>query len=93
MVIGLLRVQLHIPMCHSLKEKRSVLKRVIHRLRVNNNCAVAETGLHEHWQSAELSMVTVYSEKSAVESLLTRLENMLDEEEDFEVAARELEFL
>lgn len=93
MVIGLLRVRLHLPFTHSLKEKRSVLKRVIHRLRTNYNCAVAETAFQDHWQTAELAMVTVYAEKVMVENLLKRLEKELGKSEDFELAMQEIEFL
>jgi uncharacterized protein YlxP (DUF503 family) len=93
MVIGLLRVRLHLPQCHSLKEKRSILKRLIHRLRTNQNCAVAETNFQDTWQTAELSAVTVYAEKSTVESLLLSLERQMEGQDDFEVVAREIEFL
>lgn len=93
MVIGLLRVRLHLPFTHSLKEKRSILKRVIHRLRTKYNCAVAETGFHDHWQTAELAMVTVYAEKVMVENLLRSLEKELVKSEDFELAMQEIEFL
>lgn len=93
MVIGLLRVRLQLPFTHSLKEKRSVLKRVIHQLRTNNNCAVAETGFQDYWQTAELAIVTVYAEKPMVESLLKKLEKELGKGEDFELAMQEIEFL
>lgn len=93
MVIGCLRVRLNIYATHSLKEKRSVIKSLIHRLRANHNCAVAETGLQDVWQSAEISIVTVYAEKSHVESLLRRLLQEIDNNTDFEIAAEEIEFL
>lgn len=93
MVIGLLRVRLHLPYTHSLKEKRSILKRLIHRLRTNYNCAVGETAYQDTWQTAELAMVTVYAEKPMVESLLKKLEKEFDNSEDFELAQQEIEFL
>lgn len=93
MVIGLLRVRLHLPFSHSLKEKRSILKRLIHRLRSHYNCAVAEVDFQDHWQTAELALVTVYAEKSMVQSLLQKLEKELGKGEDFELALQEIEFL
>lgn len=93
MVIALLRVRLHLPMCHSLKEKRSIMKKVINKLRTNHNCAVAETDLQDVWQSAEISIVTVYAEKGPAESLLDKLEKLLETEEEIQVAARQIEFL
>jgi len=93
MIIGLLRLRLHLPGCHSLKEKRSVLKKIIHRLRSSHNCAVAETDHQDLWQSAELAIVTVYAEKSAAESLLEMIRKEMDRQEDFEVVAQDIEFL
>ncbi len=93
MVIGLLRVKLHLPMTHSLKEKRSIIKRLINRLRSTYNCAVAETDFNDFWQTAELAMVTVYAEKGPAESLLKQLEREFENHEDFELAAQEIEFL
>jgi len=93
MVIGLLRVRLHLPFTHSLKEKRSIIKRLVHRLRTNYNCAVGETDFQDHWQTAEFSIVTVYSEKSAVESLLKSVEKEFENNEEFELVAQEIEFL
>lgn len=93
MVIGLLRVRLHLPQTHSLKEKRSILKRLIHKLRSHYNCAVGETDFQDMWQTAELAIVTVYAEKRQVESLLSKLEKELGNSEDYELAMQEIEFL
>lgn len=93
MVIGLLRVRLLLRYTHSLKEKRSIIKRLIHHLRTNNNCAVAETAFQDVWQTAEISIVTVYAEKPMVESLFHKLENELTKGEEFELALQEIEFL
>ena len=93
MVIGLLRVRLHLHSTHSLKEKRSILKRLIHRLRTSHNCAVAETGFQDTWQTAELAIVTVYAEKTVTEALLKKLEREFDNNDDFDLAMQEIEFL
>ena len=93
MVIGLLRVRLHLPFTHSLKEKRSILKRLIHRVRTNYNCAVSETGFQDTWQTAELAFVTVYAAKPQVESLFVSLEKEFVDQDDFELTQQEIEFL
>jgi uncharacterized protein YlxP (DUF503 family) len=93
MIIGLLRVKLHLPFTHSLKEKRSILKRLINRLRSNYNCAVGETSFQDIWQTAELSIVTVYAEKAMVESLLVSIEKEFANQDDYELVMQEIEFL
>lgn len=93
MVIGLFRARLHLHSPQSLKDKRSIIKRLINHLRKNHNCAVGETGFQDHWQTAELSIVTVYAQKEQVESLFTLIEKELVSHPDWELALKEIEFL
>jgi uncharacterized protein YlxP (DUF503 family) len=93
MVIALLRVRLHIPFSHSLKEKRSVLKRLIHHLRTSYNCAVAEVDDQDTWQSAVLAIVTVYAQRAQDDSLFRAIENDLNTGEDFQLVDQKVEIL
>jgi len=93
MVIGLLRVRLHIPFSHSLKDKRSVLKRTIHALRSTFNCAVAEIDDQDLWQSAVLGICTVYANKEQVDSLFVAVQRQLSTGEDFELVDQQIEIL
>lgn len=71
MIIGACRLRLHLPGCASLKEKRSRLKPLLARLPKEFNVAVAEVGLHDIWQSAELALVTVvYDDPGFVQASL-----------------------
>jgi uncharacterized protein YlxP (DUF503 family) len=93
MVMALLRVRMHIPFSHSLKEKRSVLKRMIHHLRTSYNCAVAEVDDQDKWQSAVLAIVTVYAQREQVESLFRAIERDLSAGEDYELIDQQMEIL
>lgn len=93
MVIGLLQVRLLIGDSNSLKDKRSVLKRTIHRLRTRFNCAVAEVDDQDVWRSAVLAIVTVYSLRETAQALLADIEAELDAAVDFEVIERSVEWL
>ncbi|RKY38112.1 MAG: hypothetical protein DRP72_02450 [Candidatus Omnitrophota bacterium] len=42
MFIGYLKVDIYIPYCHSLKEKRQIIARIKERLRNKFNVSVAE---------------------------------------------------
>lgn len=73
MVIGASRVRLHLPGCASLKEKRGRLKPLLARLPREFNLAVAEVGLNDVWQSAEIALVTVVNgDAGLAHSLLER---------------------
>ena len=93
MVVGLVRVHLHIPFSQSLKDKRSVLKRIIHRLRTTYNCAVGEVDDQNLWQSAVLAITTVYSNREQVDSLFQAIERELTKSEDFHLLEYQIEYL
>lgn len=54
MTIGILTLQLHIPECTSLKQKRGILKPILARLHREFNVSAAETVLNDHWQDTIL---------------------------------------
>jgi len=73
MHIAFLQVDLHIPDSHSLKDKRSVLKRLINLIRTQHNVAIAEIGDHDAWQSAHLGLVTINNEAEATDGIMQRV--------------------
>lgn len=73
MHIAFLQVEIHIPGCHSLKAKRSVLKRLINLVRTRHNVAVAEIGNHGLWQSARLGLVTINNNGDDTDRILQRV--------------------
>jgi uncharacterized protein YlxP (DUF503 family) len=93
MIIGLLRVDLLIPGCNSLKEKRSILKKHLHRIRRTYNVAVAETDQNDKWRRAELSFITVNALKDTVERTLRKVVRELETAQDTQVLAEKMEIL
>lgn len=59
MIIGGLTIQLRMPTCHSLKEKRSIVKSVVARLRNEFNVSVAEVAEQDKWQLAVIGVACV----------------------------------
>ncbi|HPB31055.1 MAG TPA: DUF503 domain-containing protein [Candidatus Sumerlaeota bacterium] len=93
MLIGLLRLDLLLPGCNSLKDKRSVIKRILFYIRKNYNVAAAETGSQDLWRRAELSFVTVSSLRDAAENTLRHVLSEMDSQDDIEVLSDKIEFL
>jgi uncharacterized protein len=52
-------LNLFLPYCHSLKEKRQILRKVQDRLRSRFNFSVAEMDHQDLWQRAQLGAVTI----------------------------------
>ncbi len=77
MVVGLMTWELHLVACHSLKEKRHVLKSLKDRLHNRFNVSAAETAHHDLWQRAELSVCVVANERGHVESVLREADRLV----------------
>ncbi len=73
MVIGIVTIELHIPMIDSLKAKRSVIRPIIARLRSEYNVSVAEVGQQDSWRNAVLGVACVSSDKDYAHGLLTKV--------------------
>lgn len=78
MVIGALEVQLRLHSCHSLKEKRSVVKGMIERIRRRFSVSCAEVGDLNTWQSATIGLATVSNDSRVAESVLTSVLEFID---------------
>jgi uncharacterized protein len=71
--------ELHLEGCHSLKEKRSIVKPLTSSLRRTFNVSVAETDHQDLWQRAEIACATVGSERSVVEETLRAADRVIEE--------------
>ncbi len=92
MVVGVCKVTLMVPDSHSLKEKRMVLRSIKARVANKFNCAIAEVGDQDNWQSAELGFAVVSNElgftQAMVQKILTFIEDLAlakisDDEQDY----------
>ena len=71
MSVGVCRLKIHIPGSRSLKDKRSVVKSLIARLRQQFNLSVAEVDDHELWQIATISLACVSNRNDRVDEVLS----------------------
>ena len=70
MVVGLLQIDLHLPMALSLKDKRSIMKSLKDRLHGRFNVGASQIEANEKWQRASLGVVTVGPDSGIVEGCL-----------------------
>jgi uncharacterized protein len=78
-IVGVQIWELHLPGCHSLKEKRGTLKPLTAALGQRLNVSVAETGHQDLWQRAEIACAAVGSARSVVEETLRAADRMVEE--------------
>jgi uncharacterized protein YlxP (DUF503 family) len=93
MVIGVCRIELHLPDRHSLKEKRHVVKSLKDRLRQRFNVSIAEVDAHELWQRAVLAAACVGTDRPYVNGVLDQLVRAVEGDRAVDVIRTELEFI
>jgi len=85
MVVGSLRMELHLPASHSLKAKRSVVNHVKERLRTRFNASVAEVDHQDLWQRATLGVAIVSGEAGVLDRVLRDILSMVEREDRLHV--------
>ncbi len=93
MLIGVLEVELYLPECTSLKEKRYVLKSIKGKLRSKFNISIAEADQHELWQRAKLMVLTLSNDGAMVNSVLSKVVNAIEGDRRVQVLDYTLRFL
>ncbi len=78
MIVGVLRVELQLYSPQSLKEKRSIVRRILGRCRERFPVSCAETGLHDPWQRAELGFCITGSDDVSFEALFEKIESEIE---------------
>ena len=93
MTIGFCRLDLYLPECGSLKQKRSVLKSLITRVRNKFNVSVSELEDNDLWQKAEVGVVTVANDARYVNQVLSKVVDMVEREDRLMLMDYSLELL
>ena len=78
-IIGLSTLQFYLPGVSSLKEKRSILKSMLAKLRNKFNISVAEVDHHDKWQSAQIAIVCVSNTTVHVEKTMNNVIHWIEE--------------
>jgi uncharacterized protein len=78
MVIGFGTVTLRMADCHSLKEKRKLIKSIISRSRNSFNASIAEISLNDVHQQAEIGFALVGNDRRVINSKLDKLIEFID---------------
>lgn len=77
MVVGVCRIELHLPEGRSLKSKRQILSSLKTRLCQTFRVSVAELEDHDLWQRSVLGVACIANESSHVNRVLDQSINMI----------------
>lgn len=90
MFVALLRLDLRIPGCGSLKEKRHVVKTLTSAIRTRFGVSVAETGCHELWQRTEIGVAVVSGQLHQARKVCHEVERFVDAFAEVETIASDV---
>lgn len=93
MIVGCCRVNLALHGVRSLKEKRSVIKTILHRTTTKFKISGAETGDMDLHQRAELGFVVVSNNRRFANSVLDKILNYIENLGLAEVIEEDIEIL
>jgi uncharacterized protein YlxP (DUF503 family) len=93
MFVGLLNLELHLPGCDTLKEKRHRLKGVIERVRTKFNVSVSEVEQQNAHQLSVIAVTMVNSDRLIIEQVLTKVEEFFANGDGLVITVSDLEWL
>lgn len=93
MVIGIVTLEFHLPMCHSLKSKRFVLKSLKERLSNKFNISIAEVDYLDLWQRTQLAVVTVSKQKRHANEVLSKIVSLAGCEAEAVLVKTDMQFI
>jgi len=71
--IGLIELSIRLHGVHSLKDKRSVIKPILKKLRDMFNCAAIESDMHDFHEMTVISVVTINTNAIELEKTMTNI--------------------
>jgi uncharacterized protein len=90
MLMAALRLDLRIPACGSLQEKRHVVKTLSSGIRSRFEVAVAETGYQDKWQRAEIGVAAVAAEGYRLKKVMHSVERFVERWAEVEIIDSDL---
>ena len=78
MIVGIAKIRLYLPACHSLKEKRKVLRKIKDRALSKLSVQVAEVAEQDVWQSAELGFALVGNDNRVIQSIIDKVFDFIE---------------
>ncbi len=93
MFIAAVKIKLHLPWVHSLKEKRMVVKSLTSKARNQFNVSAAEVEELDMHQTAVLGFAGIVGDKAQADSIIDKVINFIEDNTEGEVVSVEREVI
>ena len=85
MIVGVVKVVIHAPWVHSLKEKRMEVKSLCAKVRNTFNVSIAEVDLNDVHQQIALGFASVVNESNVADSMIDNVLNFIESNTEGEI--------
>ncbi len=85
MIVSSLKIRLYAPSCHSLKDKRMIVKSLIQRTRNKFNVSIAEIEEQDYYQTIVVGTACVSSSRVQANTVLDEVMRFIEENTDAEI--------
>jgi uncharacterized protein YlxP (DUF503 family) len=93
MFIAAMKIKLHLPWVHSLKEKRMAVKSICAKIRNQFNVSVAETEEQDIHQTAVLGFTAVAGDRARADSIAEHVLNFAEANTEGEIVSIERDII
>lgn len=85
MIVSSLTVKLYAPSCHSLKDKRMIVKSLVTRSRNKFNISIAEVDEQDYYQTIVIGAACVSDSRTQANAVLDELMRFIEENTEAEI--------
>ena len=93
MVVGTCRITVRMTGLTSLKGKRGIVKRIVERTKNRFNAAVAEVGLLNQKEEAQIGIAVIGNERPFINSMLDKIIDFIEEIGIAEIVRSDVEII
>ena len=93
MVVGVGKITFRLAHCHSLKEKRKIVKAIINRTRNVFNVSMAEIDLNDVHQRAEIGFALAGNDRRLINSRLDKIFDFMENLQLAEIIDTDMEII
>lgn len=91
MIIGICEIQIFIYESRSLKEKRSVVKSIIERIKTRYNVSIIESDKQDIWNESIIAFSVLSVDKSSLDSYIQNIIKFIENDYRIEITNIEIE--
>lgn len=85
MLVSTLRIKLYAPTCHSLKDKRMIIRSLLQRARNKFNISIAEIEGQDFYQTIIIGIACVSSSRALANGVLDEVMRFIEENTEAEI--------